>query len=898
MAKGKRVPETWPKYLEDANTPLNNWAVKEIIIPWEDAYGSSEEPVITSTWEIPSQEATPINVNTVDANAPVNQWVKVWPQNANLNYNDYWDDSSPENQSTPWGLREKNTWEWVATSNNAYNPNADINNMEEYKYWEAGRQENAKSAGYLARRNDEIASALYNAWLVEKSDVIQYLANQPWWNDSTEMDRVNTVEAIYKRLWELDAQNEESTDEEVPTWWAEAMEQEFNNQQEEKIYWKDTPYEGNPEWWIPALNDKNLAFQQTQQSRVAKLKELESMDVSKVAYLISEWGNLFDEQTMRDLQQYNPTRYQAIMAEVKKIQSQNVVDQISTTWTINMSDATTAAENNVTTSMNNFVNSTASWSAAWTLATNLNNALSESEIVSGAREQMEVYKRKMVDIQQSIDELPSLANNYFKWDVPQYIVNAFINNRMQKYQKELEKYQNLYNASLDEAKWEVSQNQWREEMNYKWSSLQSDQNYKNANLALSQQELLYNMQKAAVSNWQWNDDWSYSYVDLNWIMHTLSKKDAEKLLNTDLYNKATSYIEYWQKALEDAQAAWMVLYWDQCEVMTDNYANQYWWVTMTKEDWTALTTVEDKAKYATEAIPQRGYVAIWDYWIKQSDWVNYWHTWIVIDYDPNTWKFTTLESNAKKDKNWNPIVSIQERDINSPNLLWFRDPSQWTPWNRKWTTTPVDPYYDFPMLDVYIAAQADANWVEAQNKVLSWREAYAILNKMEKTWQIDALLDDEVANALEEYNEWINQLYEVIAQWWQNAYLREILDNEWNFFADTLLQYLMNTWKLHISAEKKSALDSMLQLIQIKLRWESWAAINVSEWMQDYNLFLPQVWQSKQLRLQRISNLEHATASKYLPWDYIKQYIPVISQEWIDSLSEENKKDIIKGYED
>jgi hypothetical protein len=32
---------------------------------------------------------------------------------------------------------------------------------------------------------------------------------------------------------------------------------------------------------------------------------------------------------------------------------------------------------------------------------------------------MEVYKRKIAEIQQAADELPSLANEYFKWDVPQ-----------------------------------------------------------------------------------------------------------------------------------------------------------------------------------------------------------------------------------------------------------------------------------------------------------------------------------------------------------------------------------------------------------------------------------------------------------------------------------------------
>jgi hypothetical protein len=64
--------------------------------------------------------------------------------------------------------------------------------------------------------------------------------------------------------------------------------------------------------------------------------------------------------------------------------------------------------------MNSFVNKTADERNAASLSTNLSNALSQSEIVSGAREQMEVYKRKIQDIQQAADDLPSLANQYFK----------------------------------------------------------------------------------------------------------------------------------------------------------------------------------------------------------------------------------------------------------------------------------------------------------------------------------------------------------------------------------------------------------------------------------------------------------------------------------------------------
>lgn len=804
-----------------------------------------------------------------DPNLP---WV--WPLNANENYQEYGDDSNPAWQGQRGWLNPKYEWEGTANTYIDYNPDLTIADLDpNYLYWENARQQNSKEKWYIARRNDNIASALYNEWLVGREDVAKFLWQQSGWMDSTEEDRLNTIESIWKRLWQIQPKEEE----EQPDL---SRAEEIRTDTSGKIYWKTTAEEWKPSKWIDTLADANSVFKAMEENRIANVKQLASMDSEKVWYLMSEWMSPFSEQTMRDLQQYYPEKYNAIQTALKNIKGQQNIDSISTGWALNITSQLDASENNVTTSMNDFVDKTATGSGAWTLATNLNNALAESKVVSTARWQMEEYKRKIQEIQDAANELPTLANKYFKWDVPQYMVNAFINNRMQAYNKELEKYQNLYNATLDEAKWEVSQNQWREEMNYKWTSLQADQNYKNANLELSKQELALKMMKEDMANWQWNDDGSYSYMDLNGVMHTIPKAQAEKIFNTDLYNKSTAYIEYWKNAIEKAKSNWLSCIWWQCEWMTDNYAKQNFWTEMKKADWsTWATTVDEKARYATEALPERWYVAVFDFWKVDADWVNRWHTWIVIDYDPTTWNFTCLESNV--DGNWK--VEIKTRNINSANLLWFRDPTVAEPRNKGANWTVVDPYYDFPMVDVYTNAYNDAEWVDAKNKVLSSRKAYGILYNMKKDWGLEEVIDDEVAEALDEYNQWVEDLWKLIQQWWQNAYLSSILDNDWNFVVSTMMQYLMNTWKLKISQEKKAALDDLLQVIQIKLRWESWAAINVSEWQQDYNLFLPQIWQDRKWRLKRISELEHSIASSYLPWDYVKQYIPIITQEMIDN---------------
>lgn len=798
-----------------------------------------------------------------DPNIP---WV--WPLNANENYQEYGDDSNPAWQNQRWWLNPKYEWEGTANTYIEYNPDLTIADLDpNYLYWESARQQNSKEKGYIARRNDNIASALYNEWLVGREDVAKFLWQQSGWMDSTEEDRLNTIESVWKRLWQIQPKEEE----EQPDL---SRAEEIRTDTSGEIYWKTTAEEWNPNKWIQTLADANSVFKAMEENRIANVKQLASMDSEKVWYLMSEWMSPFSEQTMRDLQQYYPEKYNAIQTALKNIKGQQNIDSISTGWALNITSQLDASEGNVTTSMNDFVNKTATGSAAWTLSTNLNNALSESEIVSGAREQMEVYKRKIQEIQDAANELPRLANQYFKWDVPQYMVNAFINNRMQAYNKELEKYQNLYNATLDEAKWEVSQNQWREEMNYKWGSLQADINYKNANLELSKQELAYNMQKASITNWQWNDDGSYSYVDLEGNMHTLSAEEAKKAMNQDLYNKSTAYIDYWKKLIDEAKANWTVAKWWECEVLSDNYARQNFGTEMKKADWSKwATTVDEKARYATEALPQRWYVAVFDFNKTDKNWVNRWHTWIVIDYDPITWDFTTLESNV----DWQWTVAIKTRNINSHNLIGFRDPTQWEPRTWWWKSgNGTYDYFDTPMRDVFVEAAKWAmdEWTEAErNKINIAEESYSALYELMDEWYIDKALDIANSTNKKERKEFNNLLINMS----KNS---DFYDEDWWILWDVVENEIlkMNNWE-----ELSYLFGRLRRLVEIKLRRESWAAINKSEWMWNFSNYLPQAGQSAELMFKRLKSLENDSVPWLLPTVYRDKYIPAL-WTWDDYL--------------
>ena len=840
---------------EEKIQPEQNEALRGILDPIAPADLTAHGQDI-SGWLDPMRDLNPEYLANMDYNKEI-RW-------GNQSFSQYWDDSSPEKQWTLGWMNEKYTGENTKNSDINYNANITTKDLNpNFVYGQTSKVYGTDHPWYISQRNDDIASALYNEWRVSKEEVQKFLEGQTWFFNSSEADRANTVESVWKRLWAIAEQNKQEEEPDLSK--AEEIEKDYSW----KIYWKTTAEEWEPKEWINTLADKNSVYSIMEAWRIANLKEAVSMDSSKIWYLIADWVSPFSEQTMRDMQQYYPEKYQEIQNEVKKIKSQDNVNSIASWWTMDVTSQLTASENNVTTSMNTYVNKTASGSWTWTLATNLNNALAQSEIVSWAREQMEVYKRKIVEIQQAAEELPNLANQYFKWDVPQYLVNAFINNRMQQYNKELEKYQNLYNASLDEAKLEISQQQWREEMNYKWTSLQADQNYKNANLELSKKELEYNRQKAAISNWQWNDDGSYSYVDLDWNMHTLSAEEAKKAFNSDLYNNATEYINLWMDKLERVKETWWAILWWQCEAFTDNFARQYFWTEMRwKNGW--VTTAEEKAAYATEVLPQRWFIAVWDYWIKQKDWVNYWHTWIVIDYDPSTWKFTTLESNVKGDRK----LSVQTHSINDPKLQWFRDPSQWENAKNWWDNSDRYYYYDTPMMDLFVEAYNSAKTAWVRNNIDLARESYSILNELNEWWYIDALINNDVLDTV-----------------MTNIKNRNFVDNNWNIVWDSIKQAAVNETQ---DPDMAYAIDRIHRLVEIKLRKESWAAINISEWLGNFDMYMPQVWQDSDYKLKRLQSMEHDMVSWLLPTPYADQYVPIIATDKITSY----RKKLTEVHED
>jgi len=405
-------------------------------------------------------------------------------QNADLNLNQYGDDSTPANQvSTPWGMNTKYSGEWTLNSNIPYNANIKTGDLDpNYVYgWDA-QLANSRDAGYIARRNDNIASALYNEGLRSKDDVVQFLGSQKNWNNSTEADRFNTVESVWKRIWDIAEQNDKDNTE------IEVKEMEAEKKEEPKwkdvnvntflqgtstelfgkmITWADTaPYDHNSNEWMKA------------EARLAQYQKINALTVPQLASSIKAWSILSGWQAMRDLQTYNPEKYQQLQEYQKKEDNMATINMMASG---NFTDTQQGLQDKTWESINNYLNETVAnawWDALSRM--DLDTALSQNQWLINYAERMSYYASQINQLDQTIGNLAEDARKRLSaktWEnVAEYQIQNYINNRSKKLYKQRDNLMNQYNYYkwVYEAQIEQEATEWERAYKERQMQLQED----------------------------------------------------------------------------------------------------------------------------------------------------------------------------------------------------------------------------------------------------------------------------------------------------------------------------------------------------------------------------------------------------------------------------------------
>lgn len=432
-------------------------------------------------------------------------------EQANESFSAYGDDSdlAHQQQSLGW-MNDKYGWEWVGVVN--YNEDATLSNLPNYIYWKEANQ--TWIEWYLSKRNDNVASALFNEWKLTKEDVVNYLAQQQWWNNSSEMDRMNTVESIWKRIGNLQG-NGEQKEEAVDT---SRMEQDLNKDTSWTIYGKTTAEEWNPKEWIDTLEDKNSVFQMMNNARITAVEEMISMWVDSLAAMQYSWTNPYNETNWRDFRKYYPDMAAQVDQKVKELNWQAAINAI-TKWDTNYTDNEIAskeksAESSKTAMAETYANSK---EEAESIKQDINNAMASNPSAVTAEDTMASITDEINKLNTRLRNLKTEASKLFKWDVPDYIVNAYISNRTQEINDRLTELKNDYNAAYQRNQNEID-NYWKERSYW----LQERQ------IKLQEDKFEYEKQQTDSKNNVVEKDWTFyevQYTD-NWVV--IKQLDVQK----------------------------------------------------------------------------------------------------------------------------------------------------------------------------------------------------------------------------------------------------------------------------------------------------------------------------------------------------------------------------------
>lgn len=602
-------------------------------------------------------------------------------QNADVNLSQYWDDSSEANYNNPslWGWENtKYTGENTLGSQVAYNPNATVEGLDpNYLYWQEAQMQNSKEANYIAKRNDEIASALYNAWKTSIQDVNDFLDSQRGFYNSVWNERANTVTAVWKRIGQIAKQNEKSDEpqadpNETPDEWnndaLNNMQSDLNKSTAGELYGKVTADQSTH---IRTLEDENSVYKSMNEARINSFQMLQGMDSSAIAASVISWVMATDTQAMRDLMQYDSPKYEEVQMEIKKLRGQMNINTITSgEWEWNTS--ATNWQSGISNEIADFAinNANGSTSSAQLLKS-INSTLSSNVSASSAQEQMWTIENDMFTLQNRLKNLKKEANIVFKWDVPQYIVNAYVANRTAEIQDQLSILENRYNAAYSRYQDEVKQTQWQMEYDLKKEELQLKRDAADLDDYVKRQWVEQDWWELRKK--YWNSKTSDG-VDWNQVPTTTLSRDEIFVSIDELVQKC----EDWQ--LWNAQcAAWI---------------QKYYLPTLWVDLW-SLSAYSAKQgicnQLAWEYTPQKWDVVVMSSPTKPENW----HIGIVVGIDWDT--ITYLDWNGSvKDWVWTEEPAIRTKKLTDKSIYGYYDPTKsnlqdW--WSYDWSEDDYTDYY-------------------------------------------------------------------------------------------------------------------------------------------------------------------------------------------------------------
>lgn len=318
--------------------------------------------------------------------------------------------------------------------------------------------------------------------------------------------------------------------------------------------------------------------------------------------------------------------------------------------------------------------------------------------------------------------------------------------------------------------------------------------------------------------WYWDPSTS-SFKTINWTTAWPSSSDMTNNNRGWRQQVMSGYASQWTDLATSAQSIangmeWAYTWSNTCWYYVNDYIKAVTWT-----QWTFWSEISSKKALCDDTWLKNA--KVWD--VIVFDWSNtpwmteaqyeYWHVWFI------TWKNNDGSINISSVENW----YVTNRTV-KPWDNWYKA-IYWTK-HIQWNNVQKTPL-DTPMRDTFDSMLSDTKLTQWQrDSVILWETIYNNLYNIASDWSLDHFIESSNFQNImaklskKSFTSWDS--WEWFLKAFQNAVEKEKITDQTNLKVIRVLS----------------------QMIEKKLRKESWAAISSSEWLSNFENYLPSAGES------------------------------------------------------
>lgn len=320
--------------------------------------------------------------------------------------------------------------------------------------------------------------------------------------------------------------------------------------------------------------------------------------------------------------------------------------------------------------------------------------------------------------------------------------------------------------------------------------------------------------------------WYWPLPDTSWVYDKNTLKGSLKSVYESVWNPKL-FAQAISQAYKDWTWGW------QCWAFINNVLEAMWDTTHFWNDF-----VKDKLIYRNKSASETP--KAWDVVLLSNTNNPNWHVMLVTWIDWN-WNVSIVDSNWVLDKNWKWTETIRHKTYTAEQ---WEQLKKWSGWFKlEWYYEPDAVTASNPMTWKFLKEKKAWKTQDERNRAAWAKYMYDSLFELQQdAW------------------DWMTYI-EHLVQWWvmseimKNIDATSFTDDRWWWFLSAFSKasqdYVKKRW---VDDPTQIALNKLYTMVEKKLRQESWAAISSSEWLSNFNNYLPSASDSTEVAYRKLSN--------------------------------------------